>query len=89
MEMQAVTCTEEDLNSILAQVTIHQDMLAAAKSFRTQCDTCSSTDYEQWILENIPCEGDGIVARNYMVEEFSRGLIGEDLDVSNLQCPEA
>ena len=84
-----MTCTEEELKSILAQVTIHQDMLDAANSFRRQCGTCSSTDYKKWILDNIPCEGDGILARDFMVEEFSRGLIGEDLDVSDLQCPEA
>lgn len=81
------TCTEVGVTSLMASVKTYGAMLESANRFRRVCN-CSKTAYMQWIMENIPCEGEGIMARDYMSMSDSGflGLRGEDIDISLLRC---
>ncbi len=79
--MESFNCTEADVNSLMAEVKVFQTMLDTANRIR-------NTVYMQWILDHIPCEGDGIMARNYIADPATgfSNLNDEDIDLSVLRC---
>lgn len=72
----------------MAQVKVYQTMVDSKYRFKRICNDCSKGAYMQWILEHIPCEGEGIIARDYMADPASGfpGLTGEDIDLSLIRC---
>lgn len=71
----------------MSYVEIYRSMIRSANAFRRVYQP-----YVQWVRENIPCEGDGITAREVIsspdTEIFcDRPLAAESCDFSVLRCP--
>ena len=80
-------CTEEEIASLMSSAMVYQGMLDRAARFRRFCKDCSWTMYMQWIQENIPCEGEGIIVREYISDPANEfNLRRERIDLTSLRC---
>lgn len=80
----------------MSHVEIYRSMIKSANAFRRVCNhysgSCTEQPYVQWVRENIPCEGDGITAREVISSPDTkifcdRPLAPENCEFSVLRCP--
>ena len=73
----------------MASIELYQSMIDAALMFTRVCRVraghCTSTPYIQWVMENIPCEGEGIAVREYIANP-STEFPGVYDDLSAVKC---
>jgi hypothetical protein len=83
-------CTEEEVTSFMSSITVYQEMLNAAVKFRRFCGRQCFPRYVQWIEENIPCEGEGIIVREYISDPANEFILRRErnIDLTQLRCTE-
>ena len=71
--------SESQIDSLIAQISNFQSVLASNRAFKRLCPSCS-TNSEQWIKDSIDCSGHGIITRNYISRSlgYEVGCTDED-----------
>lgn len=85
-------CMEADIKSLTSHIEVYQSMMKSASAFRRVCtDDCARAPlFTQWVLESIPCEGDGVITREYLASPTTVvPALGPNDDFSCLRCASA
>ena len=79
-------CTKKDIDTLISNIDIYNSLAGGVHYIRQFCRDCSystsDSDYIEWVKQNIPCVGDGVIAREYI----SNSTILEGV-ISSVRCP--
>ena len=90
MGMDSFNCTEEEVDKLKTQVELSINVLDSFSLLGKVCrGNCQRhAPLPGWVLKNIPCEGNGIIARDYLADIGARNPKNKRLSIlCGVRCP--
>lgn len=87
MENESFNCSETELDSLITRVEFDLTPALGIRQFRRVCDTCTRdvTAQIEWVMNNIPCTGNGELTRDYLANDHVGFANRADRD--KIRCP--
>lgn len=80
-------CTEAGIDRLIYHMDVYASLAIGVQSITNLYENSARRlpNYMGWVEQNIPCEGDGIITRDYLNDASIGGLPG----LQGVRCPTA
>lgn len=84
IEDESFNCSEAELDSLITHVELNLSSALIVRQFKRVCRTCTRNVNEQikWVIDNIPCTGNGRLTRNYLANNHAAFA-----EAAEIRCP--